>query len=176
MSERIHGLAARFADADALVAALRRLRGAGYARLEAFSPRPFEEAHALLPRRRSPIPGVMLAGGLLGCAGAFLLQVWAAFDYPVEVAGRPLFSWPAFVPVTFELTILSATFCGIGALLWVTGLPRLDHPMFDRSDFVRATQDAFFVCVRSDDPRFDSAATSALLRASGALDIGEVSA
>ncbi len=171
---RPYGIAARFEDAATLTAALRRLRDAGYVRLEAYAPRPLEEAHAILPPHRSPIPGIMLAGGALGLAAAFLLQVWAAFDYPIEVAGRPLFSWPAFVPVCFELTVLSASFCGIGAWLWLTGLPRLDHPLFARSDFVRASQDAYFVCVRGDDPRYDAAAIGRLLHAGQAAQIEEV--
>ena len=169
-----YGVAARFANAEALAGALRSLRTAGYTRLEAYAPRPLEEVEQLLPRHRSPVPGVMLAAGAAGAAGAFLLQVWASYDYPLNVAGRPLFSWPAFVPVTFELTVLSAAFAGLVALLVIAQLPRLDHPMFNVSTFARASQDAYFVCVRGDDPRFDGGAVRALLHDAGGVEIEEV--
>ncbi len=171
MSPRLHGIVGRFDEGEAFTAALRQLRGAGYQRLEGYAPRPMEDAHDLLTRERSPIPGLMLAGGAAGLVGSFLLQVWAAYDYPLEVAGRPLFSWPAFVPVSFELTLLSATLCGIGAWLWLTGLPRLDHPMFHRADFGQASQDAYFVCVRGDDPQFDFEAIGDVLRKAGAAQV-----
>ncbi|MGH8019609.1 MAG: DUF3341 domain-containing protein [Opitutaceae bacterium] len=175
MKARLHGLVALFPSADALVAALRRLREEGYDQLEVYTPWPVEEAHELLPPRRSPVPLVMLAAGLLGAAGAFLLQIWAATDYPVQVAGRPLFSWPAFVPVTFELTILTAAFCGLAALLIHARLPRLDHPVFNYTEFARASQDAFIVCIQSSDANYNTLKTSDLLRTLGAKSIEEVS-
>jgi hypothetical protein len=162
-----------FASAEALVAALRRLRAAGYKRVEAYTPWPVEEAATLLTNKRSPVPLIMLLTGIAGAIGAFLLQVWATNDYPVNVGGRPIFSWPAFVPVTFELTVLTASFCGLAALLVVTRLPRLDHPMFAHREFERASQDAFFVRVLSDDPHFDPRATPALLRELGAESVEE---
>lgn len=172
---RTYGLVARFDSAEALTAALRRLRHEGYEQLEAFAPRPLEEAHALLPHRRSPVPAVMLVGGAAGAASALFLQAWASTDYPLNVASRPLFSWPAFVPVAFELTVLAAAFAGLLAFLVMSGLPRLDHPAFAHNAFPRASQDGFFVCVPTTDRRFHPQATRELLRTVGATEIEEVS-
>jgi hypothetical protein len=163
-----------FDSAEALLYALRRLRDDGYERLEVYAPWPVEEAREMLPHRRSRVPLIMLIAGVFGCTGALLLQIWAATDYPLVVAGRPLFSWPAFVPVTFELTVLSASLCGLVGFLWLSRLPRLDHPMFAHSTFARASQDAFFVCVRADDAKFNPQTTARLLNELGAAEVEEV--
>jgi hypothetical protein len=176
MNEQVYGVVALFRSADALVAALKRLREDGYEHIEAYAPWSVEEAHELLPPRHSPVPLVMLISGTCGAVGAFLLQVWASTDYPVQVAGRPLFSWPAFVPVTFELTILTAAFCGLAALLVQARLPRLDHPVFNHTQFARASQDAFIICIQTTDTHFHPERTTALLRALGAQSIEEVAA
>lgn len=169
-----HGLAAMFGTPEALVSALRHLRDGGYSQLEAYAPWPLEEARALVSHGRSRIPLIMLAGGLCGFAGALVLQAWAASDYPLNVAGRPIFSWPAFVPVTFELTVLTASLLGLMGFLVIARLPRLDHPMFGHSAFGRASQDAFFICVRASDPKYDVRDTLALLLTLGAEMIEEV--
>lgn len=170
-----YGMAGLFEHVEELLAALRGLRAAGYERLEVYAPWPVEEARELVPHRRSRVPLIMLITGLGGLAGAFLLQVWAAADYPLVVGGRPLFSWPAFVPVTFELTVLTASLCGLAGFLFLARLPRLDHPMFQHSAFERASQDAFFLCVRANDPRYDAQQTRRALAAQGATAIEEVS-
>jgi hypothetical protein len=175
-SPRLHGVAAMFETPEALLRALRALRKNGYERLEVYTPWPLEEARELLPHRRSRVPLIMLVAGAAGCTGAVLLQMWAATDYPLNVAGRPLFSWPAFVPVTFELTVLTASLCGLLGFLGLARLPRLDHPMFAHRTFVRASQDAFFVCVRADDARFHAEATPRRLQELGGDAIEEVRA
>jgi hypothetical protein len=141
---------AAFASEESYVAALRALEAAGFRRIETFTPYDVEAEEEVVRRRATPMGWIMLAAGLLGGGGAFFMQWYAARDYRLNVGGRPVDSWPAFVPVTFELTVLTAALTGVAALLWLSGLPRLDHPAFSDGRFRRASQDRFFVCVRAD--------------------------
>ncbi len=163
-----------FERADTLVQTLRRLARDGYSRLDVFTPYPSGEIDEALPGRRSPIGWWMLVAGIAGGVGAYALQWIAAHDYPLNVGGRPLHSWPAYVPVVFELTVLSAAVVGVLALLWFARLPRLDHAVFSDPRFLRASQDRFFLCVRTDDPRFTRVGFDRIVRESGAISIGEV--
>jgi hypothetical protein len=165
---------AEFATHDALVRAMRRLRAERYSRLEVYTPFPSEEIDALLPGKPTPIGWLMLAGGLAGGSGAYFMQWFAARDYAYNAGGRPLHSWPAFVPVTFELTVLTAALVGFASLLWLARLPRLDHPLFAAPEFRRASQDRFFIAVHADDPRLTSRGVETLLRDCGAVSIQEV--
>ncbi|HWA11049.1 MAG TPA: DUF3341 domain-containing protein [Opitutaceae bacterium] len=174
MKPGIHGLLAEFSAPASLLRAVRAARAAGFTRIETFAPCPVDGlAEELLPRP-SPLPGVMLAAGALGAAGGFGLQVWAASDYPVDVGGRPVFSWPAFVPVTFELGVLTAVLAGVVALLWRIGLPRYHHPVFAAAAFARASTDRFFLCLRADDPRYSAAAARDFFAALGPESLVEV--
>jgi hypothetical protein len=170
----LHGIVAMFATPDAFLGALRRAREGGFSALEVNVPFAVGGMDELLPGRRTPMAGVVLAGGLLGAGGGYLMQWFAARDYALNVGGRPLHSWPAFVPVTFELGVLCASLAGVGALLWLCRLPRLDYPMFRWAEFARASQDRFFVCIRADDPRFDTDAARELFKRVGAEWIEEV--
>jgi len=172
----LHGLTAGFVTPDDFLRALRALREAGYARIEVNVPFAVEGMDELLPGPPTPIARVVLAAGVVGGSGAYFLQWYAARDYAINVGGRPLHSWPAFVPVTFELTVLTAAVVGVGALLWLCGLPRLDWPQFQLAGFARATQDRFFVTVRADDPRFVAATVRAWFERLGAESIEEVPA
>ncbi len=176
MNDALHGLLVRFASPGALLAALRRLRANGFTRIEVNTPHPVEGLDEFLPGKPTPIASAVLAGALLGGAGGYFLQWFAARDYPYNAGGRPLHSWPSFVPVTFELTVLAAALAGVGALFWLTGLPRLDHPVFAAAGFERASQDRYFVCVRADDPRYDREKLAALFTALGAETIEELAA
>jgi hypothetical protein len=167
MSATIHRVLAEYGEHDQLVRALQQLREEGYSHLEVYSPFPSEQIDELLPAPRTPIGWLMLGGGVLGGSGAYLMQWYGAHDYAYNAGGRPLHSWPAFVPVTFEATVLCAALTGLFALLWLTRLPRLDHPVFSAAAFQRATQDRFFIAVRSDDPRFTSESVSLGAPASG---------
>ncbi|HTL66056.1 MAG TPA: DUF3341 domain-containing protein [Lacunisphaera sp.] len=167
-------LLAGFAEHDQLVRALRRLRELGCTRLEVYAPFPSREVDELLPGRPTPAGWLMLAGGMLGGSGAYFLQWYAAHDYAYNVGGRPLHSWPSFVPVTFELTVLCAALTGLVALLVLTRLPRLDHPVFAEPAFVRASQDRFFLAVHTADPHLAAIDVADLLRGFGAERIEEV--
>jgi hypothetical protein len=171
-----YGTMAAFASEEAFLGALRSLRDAGYRRVDTFTPYAVEEAERLLPPVRTPIPWIMLAAGILGGGGAFFMQWYACRDYPLNVGGKPLDSWPAFVPVTFELTVLSAALAGVAGFLWLAGFPRLDHPAFSDGRFRRASQDRFFVCIRSDDPRYSRESARDAFRATEPESVEEVPA
>ncbi len=158
------GLMAEFATADALLAAARRVREAGYARVEAYSPFSIDGLAEALGVAKTRVPAATLVGGLVGGIGAYAMQWYSAtVDYPIDVGGRPLHSWPMFVPVTFEMMVLGAALAAILAFLVGTRLPHLAHPVFAAPDFDLASRDRFFLCVRSDDPSFDVRKTAALL-------------
>lgn len=169
-------IVAEFGEHRAFVSALRRLREEGYTQLEVYTPFPSEAVDEPIPAPPTPIGWIVLGGGILGGSGAYFMEWYAARDYAYNVGGRPLHSWPAFVPVTFELTVLTAALVGLAALLCLTRLPRLDHPMFALPQFVRASRDRFFVAVWTDDPRFVMSGLDRLLRESHALAITEVDA
>jgi hypothetical protein len=168
---------AEFASADALLAAARRAREAGYRRLEAYSPFPIEGLAEELGYERTPVPFWTFLGGVAGGGGAFFMQWYAAvIDYPVNIGGRPLNSWPMFVPITFELAVLGAAFAALIAFLAGSGLPRLRHPLFGAPDFDLATRNRFFLCLRTDDPAYEPAQARRLLESVQALRCVEVDA
>jgi hypothetical protein len=169
-----YGVMAEFSRPEQLATALARARAMGYTRIETFMPYPVEGVARLPSGRRSPVALSMLVGGLLSGLGAFWLQYYAAHDYPLDVGGRPLNSWPAFVPITFELTVLGAALTGVVTFFIMAGYPRLEHPVFNDERFHRASQDRFFLCVRSDDPLLASASLERLRAAWGADSIAEV--
>ena len=168
------GLVACFASEDELLAAVRRARAAGYTHVDAFTPYPVDGLAELLPRASTPIGWIVFALGVLGAAGAYALQYWATHDYPVNVGGRPLHSWPAFIPVTFELSVLAAATGGVLALAWLCRLPRLHHSMFTVPGFERASQDRLFVLIRDDDPNFNRLRTQTFLEESHPEFVTEV--
>ena len=150
------GLLAEFKSAHELAHATRRAREAGYSRIEAYSPYPSDELEEAMALKRSPVPLLVLGGGLAGLIGGFLLQYWASvIEYPMNVGGRPLNSWPAFIPVTFETTVLLAVLTAVGSVLLLSLLPHPYHPVFNVPEFVRASQDRFFLAVDARDPKYD---------------------
>jgi hypothetical protein len=161
---RCWGLAAEFASADALLDAARMAHAAGYVHAEAYAPFPVDGLAEALGFRRSRVAswtmGGAIAGGLLG----YLMQCYSAtIDWPLNVGGRPLHSWPMFVPVAFELAVLGGALAAVMAMLLASGLPRLHHPVFDADDFDLASRNRFFLCLRSDDPGFEPDAAARLL-------------
>ncbi len=175
MSTDIYGLMARFETAERLVEATHAMRDAGYVRMDAYAPFPVEGLSGALGFRRNAVPAIMLGGGVLGGAGAYFMQVYAmAYDYPLDIGGRPLHSWPAFIPITFELTVLSATLLGLLGMLALNGLPRLHHPVFSAAGFDRASIDGFFLCIERSDEKFSPTETRARLEDLGAVNIEEV--
>lgn len=168
------GILACYRTPEDLLTSAGRARAAGYTRLEAFTPFPVEGLAEALPQLKTPIGWYVFAGGLIGATGSYALQYWATHDYPLNVGGRPLHSWPAYVPVTFELTILTAAIIGVLALAWLCGLPRLHHPVFTVAGFERASQDRLFLLIRDDDPRFHPARTHEFLAGTAPEYVTEV--
>jgi hypothetical protein len=171
----IHGLMAEFENPNALVAAAYRAHFEGYRKMDAYSPFPIEELHEALGAHHTRLPLIVLIGGLLGCAGGYLLQYWAnAIAYPINIAGKPFNSWPMFIPVTFECTILGAALAAVLGMLALNGLPEPYHPVFNVPRFALASKDRFLICIEATDPRFDHDATWAFLVSLGPRVVSEV--
>jgi hypothetical protein len=159
-----YGVVAEFADAHDVLHAVHEARAAGYTVMEAYSPVPVHGLDEAIGRKRSKLPWIVFAAGLTGCVGGFFMQVWMAhIDYPWNVGGRPTLSWPAFIPVTFELTILSSALAAVFGMFGLNGLPRPHHPIFNTPNFDRSTLDHYFLCIEAEDPEFDEAKVTAFL-------------
>jgi Protein of unknown function (DUF3341) len=160
----IHGLMAEFDDPSSLVAATHHAYQHGYRCMDAYSPFPIEELHEALGTRPTRLPLIVLIGGLTGCIGGYLLQYWAsAIAYPLNIGGKPFHSWPAFIPITFECTILVAALSAVFGMLALNGLPQPYHPVFNVPRFALASRNRFFLCIESNDPRFDLEGTRRFL-------------
>jgi hypothetical protein len=170
-----YGVSGEFADAASLARAVRAVRAAGCERIEAFMPFPADEVIEALPPARDRIPLITLCGGILGGAGGYFMQWYSAtLSYPINVGGRPLHSWPSFIPITFELAVLGAALAAVFGMLWLNRLPSLRHPMFDAAHFDCASRNRFFICIRAGDPGFDVHRLRGLLEEQGADHILEV--
>lgn len=171
----LYGLVAEFETPTTLVQASRSAHEAGYRKMDAYTPFPIEGLSEALGFRRTRMPMLILIGGIVGCIGGFALQYYCAvIAYPINVAGRPLNSWPSWIPVTFEMTILIASLTAVFGLLALCGLPAPYHPLFHVPRFALASRDRFFLCIEAVDPRFDLAATKAFLGGLGAREVSEV--
>jgi hypothetical protein len=171
----LYGLMAEFDNPTALVDAAERARLAGYRQMDAYSPIPIEELNEALGLRRTRLPKLVFIGGVLGGLGGYGLEYFsAAVTYPMNVAGRPFHSWPQFIPVTFETTVLGAALtCFIG--MWALNrLPMPYHPVFNVPAFARASTDRFFLCIEAGDERFDAVATRRFLEGLHPVGVSEV--
>ncbi len=170
----IYGLLAEFHDPVDLVTAVRRAKDAGYRQLDAYTPFPIEELAELLGHRRL-LPLIVLIGGVLGMSTAVFMQYYAAVvSYPINVGGRPLASWPAWIPITFELTVLFAALTTVLGMLALNGLPMPYHPVFNVPRFALATRDRFFLCIEARDPLFDREETRRFLERLVPRSVSEV--
>jgi hypothetical protein len=170
-----YGLVAEFDSAQALITAAAAARDAGFKRMDAYSPFPIEDLPDALGQRPTKLPIVVLLGGLLGGLGGFLLQYYTSvYSYPLIVGGKPFNSWPSFVPVTFECTVLGASLSAVFGMLGLNGLPMPYHPLFHLESFARASQDRFFLCIRAVDPEFDLVQTRTFLQGLGPREVTEV--
>jgi hypothetical protein len=173
----LYGLLAEFPSADALCAAARHARANGYTRVEAYSPFAIEGLDDIVGADKGWIAPLTLLGGILGGAGTYFLQWYAAVvDYPINIGGRPLHSWPAFIPATFEITILGAALAAVLAMLVLNGLPQLYHPLFEVEEFELASRNRFFLCLPARDPVFAPGPARDLLEGLQPLLLREVPA
>lgn len=172
-----YGLMAEFEDPTALVAAARRTYAEGYRRFDSYSPFPIHELFDAMQCRDRRVSLFVLFGGIAGAIAGFGLQAWvSAIAYPLNIGGRPFISWPMFIPVTFELTILFAALTAVLSWIVLSGLPMPYHPVFNVPRFAAASQDRFFLAIEATDPKFDRTGTSEFLKSLGAREINDVEA
>jgi Protein of unknown function (DUF3341) len=177
VTERLHGMMAEFSAPEALIAAVSAAKDAGYTRLDAFSPFPLREVAEHLGARPSIIPWIAWVTGFIGAAIQYGSQYWLnAVDYPLNVGGRPLHSWPAFLPSSVIVAILWAGAATLLSMLLIIRLPRLHHPVFAVPGFERASEDRFFLLILSDDPLFEPLRARSLLQELAPVAIRDVPA
>ncbi|MGH9376230.1 MAG: DUF3341 domain-containing protein [Terriglobia bacterium] len=171
----IYGVMAEFDNTKDLLEAAHKVRAAGYRRVDAYSPLPVEGLSEAVGFPHTKLPVIVFIGGLIGCCGGFFLQYYPnAMGYPLDIGGKPFDSWPAFIPITFELTILFAClFCFFGWVI-LSGLPSPYHPVFNVPRFALASRDRFFLCIESKDPKFDVEQVKSFLQSLNPYEVNVV--
>jgi hypothetical protein len=171
----LYGIMGEFNNPSDLVAAARRTYEAGYRRINGYSPYPIEELSEAIGFTRTSLPLIVLIGGIVGGLGGFFMQYWMeVIDYPLNVGGKPYNSWPAFIPITFECTVLLAAFAAVLGMLVLNKLPQPYHPVFNAPNFALATRDRFFLVIEANDPRFSHDETTQFLSTVGAKNVSDV--
>jgi hypothetical protein len=174
-SGALHGMMGEFETPAALVKAAHAAHAAGYKAMDAYSPIPIEELHHAMGLPTTKLSTLVFSGGLIGGISGFLLENWVSiFAYPLNVGGKPLYSWPAFIPVTYECTILGAALTCVFGMLALNGLPQPYHPVFNAKRFAMATRDRFFLCIEATDQKFDLQQTRSFLEGIGAREVTTV--
>jgi hypothetical protein len=171
----VYGIMAEFDSAQALVDAAKQTHEAGYQKIDAYSPFPVEGLAEEIGFHKNAVPLVVLIGGIVGGLSGYLMQWWiSAVDYPINVGGKPPHSWPAFIVITFEMTILFAALSAVLGMLALNGLPMPYHPVFNVPRFALASKDRFFLIVFSSDPKYDPAGTRKFMEGLAPRSISEV--
>ncbi|MDR3765077.1 MAG: DUF3341 domain-containing protein [Acidobacteriota bacterium] len=172
---KLHGVVAEYTTPDGLLEACNKARAAGYRRMDAYTPYPIEEIADAIGFEKTRVPLLTLCGGILGGLSGYMLQYWVNVSaYPLNIGGRPLHSWPSFIIITFEMTILFAGITAVVGMLTLNGLPQPYHPIFNHPRFASASRDRFFLCIEAADVKFDVADTTRFLQATSAVDVAEV--
>jgi hypothetical protein len=168
----IFGVAAQFGEADQLLAAAEKARSAGYAEMDAYSPIPVHGVYEAMGNRRSILLWIVLCAGITGGLCGFGLQYWiSVIEYPMNVGGRPHFSWVSFIPVIFECTILFSALTAVFGMFTMNGLPMPYHPIFNAENFELASRDKFFLCIEATDPKFDEQEVSGFMNTLNAENV-----
>ena len=171
----LYGVMAEFDNPSDLVAAARRTYTAGYRRINGYSPYPIEELSEAIGFTHTSLPVIVFIGGVLGGIGGFLMQYWIeVIDYPLNVGGKPFNSWPAFIPITFETTVLCAAFAAVLGMLVLNKLPQPYHPVFNAPNFALATRDRFFLVIEANDPKFKHEEVTEFMKSLNAQDVIDV--
>jgi len=171
----IYGMMAEFDTPAALVEAAKRTYQAGYKKIDTYTPFPIEGLAEEIGFQRDEVPLVVLIGGIVGGLTGYGMQYWmSAVAYPLNVGGKPYHSWPAFIVITFEMTILFAGISAVFGMLALNGLPMPYHPVFNVPRFTRASRDRFFLVVFSSDVKYDAAATRQFLESLDPRSVSEV--
>jgi hypothetical protein len=171
----LYGVIAEFENPSDLVAAARKVYSLGYRRINGYSPYPIEELSEAIGFTHTSLPLIVFIGGLIGGIGGFLMQYYIeVIDYPINVGGKPYNSWPAFIPITFEMTVLVAAFSAVLGMLVLNKLPQPYHPVFNVPNFAMATRDRFFLAVEANDPKFHHAEVIELLKSLNAVEVNDV--
>ena len=171
----LYGVMAEFENPTDLVAAARRVYAAGYRRINGYSPYPIEELSEAIGFTHTSLPLIVFIGGVVGALGGFFMQYWIeVINYPINVGGKPFNSWPAFIPIAFETTVLCAAFAAVLGMLVLNKLPQPYHPVFNVPNFALATRDRFFLAVEANDPQFNHEEVVALLKSLDALEVNDV--
>ena len=171
----LYGVMAEFDNPSDLVAAARTTYEAGYRRINGYSPFPIEELSEAIGFTKTSLPLIVLIGGIVGGVGGYLMQYWIeVIDYPLNVGGKPYNSWPAFVPITFEMTVLCAAFAAVLGMLALNKLPQPYHPVFNAPNFALATRDRFFLVIEANDPKFKHEEVKQFMQQLGAKDVTDV--
>jgi len=173
----LHGVMGEFGHPLDLVEAIEHVRAEGFTKIDAYTPYPIEEVWEAIGHHKSPVPLIVLIGGIVGGLSGFFLQYWvAAVEYPVNIGGRPFNSWPAFIPVTFECTILGAVLAAVAGVFIINGLPEPYHPVFNVRRFALASRNRYFLCIEASDPKFDRERAHLLLLSVKAMEVTDVDA
>ena len=171
----LYGLMAEFDNPTDVVEAARATYDAGYRKINAYSPYPIEELAEAIGFHSTRLPLIVLIGGIIGGLAGYLLQYYThVIDYPLNVGGKPLNSWPAFIPSTFETTVLGAGLSAVFGMLALNGLPEPYHPVFNTPNFALASRDRFFLLIEAIDPKFDREKTRLFLLSLGAREVSDV--
>ncbi|MFN1835318.1 DUF3341 domain-containing protein [Balneola sp. MJW-20] len=171
----LYGILAEFRNPKELTDAARLVVKSGYSKFDTFSPFPIHGMDKAMNLKKSKLGWIVLGHGLLGFSGAIAMMYFmSVLDYPINISGKPFFNAPAWVPITFELTVLLSAFGAVFGMFFLNGLPKLHNPLFSVERFKKATDDGFFVCIEAEDTQFEESAVKKLLQDAGATHIEEV--
>ena len=171
----LYGVMAEFENPTDLVAAAHKVYSLGYRRINGYSPYPIEELSEAIGFTKTSLPLIVFIGGLIGGLTGFFMQYWIeVIDYPINVGGKPTNSWPAFIPITFEMTVLFAAFSAVLGMLILNKLPQPYHPVFNLPNFALATRDRFFLAIEANDAKFNHTEVVDLLKSLNAVAVNDV--